>query len=200
MQSTSWRWGVGGVEELLESEIAATWTDEEPAPEANVFAVAHRVQPLCSLCDNSSDPRMNVLQRKKRSKLMAETRKILGPTRTGGEDRCEHDLRASTRSCRAHCATMLIETERPLDRRVDLESVREALAGFDGVRARATIFRRQQPLPDAARWMLVGEDEREGRPHSQRFRQRPTLTPNAGLRQLFVKGAVTNCCTGSPKR
>ena len=114
-QSTSGA-GALAMEELLE-QTRGYLADEEPAPEAFQWPIAF------NLFSHNSSVEENGYNGEE-NKLMAETRKILG----------RPDLKISA-TCvrvpvlRAHCESVNVE----FDRRVDLESVREALAGFDGV-------------------------------------------------------------------
>ena len=119
LQATSGA-GAPGVDELNE-QIAAMGRGEEP--EAKVFAapIAYNAVPMCETFREDGYTTEEV-------KLLFETRKIMGPTHSGG-DVDVHMTCVRVPVPVGHAATMLIQTERP----VTPEEAREALAAFPGV-------------------------------------------------------------------
>ena len=135
--------GREGIDEL-ESQIAAIGRGEEPLARLFAAPLAHNVVPLCENFTGEDGYSTEEI------KLLFETRKILGPTHSGGE------LDVSMTCVRVpvpvgHSATMLIETERPLS----ADDARRALDNFPGVRVVDDVS--QNRFPTASD--VVGSDE-----------------------------------------
>ena len=120
LQATSGA-GKPGVDEL-EAQVTAIREGREPKAEVFAAPIAYNTVPLCETFRPEDGYTTEEV------KLLYETRKILGPTHSGG-DVDVHMTCVRVPVPVGHAATMLIQTERT----ISPEAAREALAAFPGI-------------------------------------------------------------------